>query len=117
HVVGGLELKVHHVLQLISVWVDEDHTSSGPLLTGGPVEEECPVGLGEDWCLDFRLRGSGAEVRTPRIAWGRSPLRYKISQDLALDYMARLEVQPELSQFGCPLGDIARGVGVVQDRS
>jgi len=57
HVVGGLELKVHHVLQLISVWVDEDHTSSGALLADGPVEEECPVGLGEDWCPDFRLRG------------------------------------------------------------
>ena len=24
HVIGGLELKVHHVLQVISVWVDED---------------------------------------------------------------------------------------------
>ena len=59
HVVGGLELKVHHVPQLISVWVDEDHTSSSPLLADGSVEEECPVGLGEDWCPDFRLRRSG----------------------------------------------------------
>ena len=74
HVVGGLELKVHHVLQLISVWVDEDHTSSSPLLADGPVEEECPVGLGEDWCPDFRLRGSGIEVRTPIIAWGKESI-------------------------------------------
>ena len=31
--------------------------------------------------------------------------------------MAGLEVQLELSQLCCPLGDIARGVGVVQDHS
>ena len=43
HVVGGLELKVHHVLQLISVWVEEDRTSSSPLLANEPVEEECPA--------------------------------------------------------------------------
>ena len=79
HVVGGLELKVHHVLQPISIWVDEDHTSSSPLLADGPIEEECPVDFGEDWCPDFWLRGSGVEVRTPRIAWGRSPFRYEIS--------------------------------------
>ena len=117
HVVGGLELKVYHVLQLISIWVDEDHTSSGPLLADGPVKEECPVGFGEDWCPDVRLWGSGVEVQTPRIAWGRSPFRYEISQDLALDCMAGLEVQLELSQLCCPLGDVLRGVGVVQDRS
>ena len=108
---------MHHVLQLISVWVDENHTSSGPLLTGGPVEEECPVGLGKNWCPDFRLRGPSVDDRTPRIAWGRSPLRYEISQDLALDCMAWLEVQLELGQLCRPLGDIACGVGVVQDRS
>ena len=113
HVVGGLELKVHHVLQLISVWVDEDRTSSSPLLADGPVEEECLVGLGEDWCPDFRLWGSGVEVQTPIIAWGRSPFRYEIGQDLALDCMARLEVQMKLSQLYCPLGDVARGIGVV----
>src|SRR6185503_19750474 len=33
------------------------------------------------------------------------------------DCMAGLEVQLELSQLCCPLGDVARGVGVVQDRS
>ena len=92
-------------------------SGSNPLLADGPVEEECPVGLGEDWCPDFRLRGSGVEVRTPRIAWGRSPFCYEISQDLAFDCMAGLEVQLELSQLCCPLGDVARGVGVVQDRS
>src|SRR6185436_5253588 len=81
HVVGGLELKVHHVLELISVWVDEDHTSSSPLLAGGPIKEKCPVRFGEDWCPDFRLRGSNIYDRTPRVAWGRSPLRYEISQD------------------------------------
>ena len=116
HVVGGLELKVRHVLQLIFVWVDEANTSSSPLLADGPVEEECPVGLGEDWSPDFRLRGSGVEVWTPRIAWGRSLLRYEISQDLAFDCMARLEVQLELSQLCCPLGDVARGQ-VAQNRS
>ena len=113
HIYGGLELKVHHVLQLISVWVDENRTNSSPLLADGPIEEECPVGLGEDWCPDFWLRGSGVEIRTPELLGGRSPFCYEISQDLAFDCMMGLEVQLELSQLCCPLGDIARGVGVV----
>ena len=75
------------------------------------------MGLGEYWCPDFRLRGSGVEVWTPRITWGRSSFCYEISQDLAFDCMAGMEVQLELSQLCCPLGDIARGVGVVQDCS
>ena len=104
---------MHHVLQLISVWVDEDHTSSSPLLADGPIEEECPVGLGEDSCPDFRLRGSGVRVRTPRIAWGRSPFYYEIRQDLAFDYVAGLEVQLELSLLCCLLGDVACSVRVV----
>src|SRR6185503_6594796 len=58
---------MHHVLQLISVGVDEDHTSSGPLLAGGPVKEKCPVRLGENWCPDFRLRGSSVDDRTPGL--------------------------------------------------
>jgi len=81
---------------LTFIWVDENHTGSSPFLADGPIKEECPVGLGEDWCPDFRLWGSGIEVRTSRIAWGRSPFCYEISQDLAFDCMARLEVQLEL---------------------
>ena len=36
HVVGGLELKVHYLLHLISAWVDEDHTSFGHCLWTDP---------------------------------------------------------------------------------
>jgi len=72
HIVGGLEPKVHHVLDLTSAWINEDHTGSGPLLVDGPVEVECPVGFDEDRCLDFWLWGSGVRVRPPRVAWGRS---------------------------------------------
>jgi hypothetical protein len=54
---GGLELKVHHVLHLISAWVDEDHPGSANLLAGGSVEVERPVGLGEDWTPGFRRCG------------------------------------------------------------
>jgi len=71
HVVGGLEPKVHHVLDLTSAWINEDHTGSDPLFADGPIEVECPVGFGEDQCLDFRLLGSGVGVRPPRVAWGK----------------------------------------------
>jgi hypothetical protein len=54
-------------------------------------------------------------VRTPLVTWCRCPLRNKVSQDLALDGMAWLEVELKSSELGCPLGDFARGVGVVED--
>jgi hypothetical protein len=57
--------KVHHVLHLISVWVDEDHSSIATLLAGGPVEEECPVGFGEDWIPGLRRCGVQIGIRTP----------------------------------------------------
>jgi hypothetical protein len=43
------------------------------------------------------------------------PLHYEVGQDLALDSVARLEVQLELSKLRSPLGDIARGVRVVEN--
>lgn len=46
--VGGLELKVHYVLHLISCQVDEDHIDSRPLFAGEPTEEESLVGISED---------------------------------------------------------------------
>jgi hypothetical protein len=46
---------------------------------------------------------------------GRGPLHDEVGQDLALDNVARLEVQLELSKFHCPLGDVACGVRVVED--
>ena len=51
----------------------------------------------------------------PRSAWGRGPFHDEVSQDLALDSMARLEVQLELSKLRCPLGDVACGVRVVEN--
>src|SRR6185312_9462326 len=66
------------------------------------------------------ISGSGGPALKsgpPELFGGRSPFRYEISQELTLDCMARLKVQLKLSQLCCPLGDVARGVGVVQDRS
>jgi hypothetical protein len=100
---------VHHVLHLISAWVDEDHSSSANLLTGGSVEEERPVGLGED--RTPRRRRCGVRIQE-RL--GRRPLHDEVSQDLALDGMARLEVQLEHSELRSPLGDVACGVRVVE---
>jgi hypothetical protein len=54
-------------------------------------------------------------VRTPRDAWCRSPLCDEVSKDLALDGVAGLEVELKSSKLCSPLGDIARGVGVVED--
>jgi hypothetical protein len=94
---------VHHVLHLISAWVDEDHSGSATLLTGGSVEEECPVGLGEDWTPGLRRFGVRIGIRSPRSARGRCLVHNEVSQDLALDGVARLEVQLELSELHGPL--------------
>jgi hypothetical protein len=69
------------------------------------------VGLGEDRSLGLRRCG----IRTPRSARGRGPLHDEVIQDLALDSVARLEAQLELSKLRRPLGDVARGVRVVED--
>jgi hypothetical protein len=85
------------------------------LLTGGSVEEERPVGLGEDWTPGLHRCGVRIGIQTPRSTWGRRPLHDEVSQDLALDGVARLEVQVELSELRDPLGDVACGVRVVED--
>jgi hypothetical protein len=54
-------------------------------------------------------------IRTPRSARGRGPLHDEVSPDLALDGVARLEVQLEFGKLRRPLGDVARGVRVVED--
>jgi hypothetical protein len=54
-------------------------------------------------------------VRTPWDAWCWCPLRNKVSKDLALDGMAWLEVELKSSELSCPLGDVACGVGIVED--
>jgi hypothetical protein len=51
----------------------------------------------------------------PRSIRGRCPLHDEVSRDLALDSVARLEVQLELCKFRYPLGDVACGVRVVED--
>jgi hypothetical protein len=55
-------------------------------------------------------RGSDPQERS-----GRRPLHDEVSQDLALDGVVRLEVHLELSELRDPLGDVARGVRVVED--
>jgi hypothetical protein len=106
---------VHHVLHLISVGVNEDHPSSANLLTGGSIEEKRPVGLGEDRTPGLRRCGVRIGIRTPKGTRRRRPLHDEVSQDLALDGVARLEVQLELSELRGSLGDVACGVRVVED--
>jgi hypothetical protein len=79
------------------------------------VEEECPVGLGEDRTSGLRRCGVRIGIQTPKGARGRCPLHDEVSQDLALDGVARLEVQLEFIEFHGPLGDVACGVRVVED--
>jgi hypothetical protein len=59
--------------------------------------------------------GSESGSGPPRSARGRRPLHDEVSQDLALDGVARLEVQLKLSELRGPLGDVACGVRVVED--
>jgi hypothetical protein len=101
---------VHHVLHLISAWVNEDHSGSATQLSGGSVEEERPVGLDEDRSPGLRRCGVQIGIRTPRSTRGRGPLHDEVSQDLALDSMARLELHLELGKLRRPLGDVARGI-------
>jgi hypothetical protein len=54
-------------------------------------------------------------VRIPWDAWCWCPFRDEVSKDLALDGMAWLEVELKSSELSCPLGDVARGVGIVED--
>jgi hypothetical protein len=84
-------------------------------VTGGSAEEERPVGLGEDRTPGLRQCGVRIGIRTPRSAWGRCPLHDEVSQDLALDGVARLEVQLKLSELHGPLGDVACGIRVMED--
>jgi hypothetical protein len=106
---------VHHVHHLISAWVDEDHSSTATLLAGGSVEEERPVGLSEDRSPRLRRCGVRIEILTPRSAQGRGPFHDEVSEDLALDSVARLEVQLELSKLHGPLGYVSCGVRVVEN--
>jgi hypothetical protein len=73
------------------------------------------VGRGEDRTPGHRRCGVRNGVRTSRSTRGRRPLHDEVSQDLALDSMARLEVQLELNELHSPFGDVAHGVRVVED--
>jgi hypothetical protein len=59
--------------------------------------------------------GSESGSRPPKGARGRCPFHDEVTLDLALDGVARLEVQLELSELRGPLGDVACGVRVVED--
>jgi hypothetical protein len=100
---------------MISAWVDEDHSRTSTLLAGGSIEEKRPMGLGEDRTPALRRCGARIGVRAPRGARRWSPLHDEVVQDLTFDGVARLEVQLELDELRCPLGDVASGVRVVED--
>jgi hypothetical protein len=106
---------VHHVLHLISAWVDEDHLSTATLLAGGSVKEERLVGLSEDRSPRLRRCGVRIVIRAPRSARGMGPFHDEVSQNLALDSVERLEVMLELSKLCGPLGDVACGVRVMEN--
>jgi hypothetical protein len=59
--------------------------------------------------------GPNRDPDPPKGARGRCPFHDEVTQDLALDSVARLEVQLELSELRAPLGDVACGVRVVED--
>jgi hypothetical protein len=106
---------VHHVLHLISAWIDEDHSGPANLLAGRSIEVEHPVGLDEDWFPGLHGCGVRIRARTLGDACGGRPLYDEVSQDVTLDGMAWSKIQPELSKFRSPLSDVACGVRVVED--
>jgi hypothetical protein len=46
---------MHHVLELLPIWSEEQDPCSGTLLARGAIEEERLVRLSEDQSLGFRL--------------------------------------------------------------
>jgi hypothetical protein len=75
------------------------------------------VGLDEDRTPALRRCGALNGVRAFRGAWGWGPFHDEVGQDLAFDGVAGLEVQLELSELCCLLGDVVGGVWVVEDGS
>jgi hypothetical protein len=73
------------------------------------------VGLGEDRTPALRRCGAQIGVRAPRGARRWSPLHDEVGQDLTFDGMVGLEVQLELGELCCPLGDVASGIRDVED--
>jgi hypothetical protein len=73
------------------------------------------VRFGEHLSRNLLTWGVRAISRTPRDAWRWCPLRDEVSEDLTLNGMAWLEVELESSELSCPLGDAARGVGIMED--
>jgi hypothetical protein len=101
---------MHHVLEFLSVWIEEQGSRTGPLLLRGAVEEESLVGARE-----HRSPSLGCTViRAPWLACWRCPFCYEICEYLTLDRMAFNEVQLELSQLSIPLSNVPSYVGVVE---
>jgi hypothetical protein len=98
-----------------SAWANKDYSRASTLLAGGSVEEERPVGLGEDRTPALHRCGARNGVQAPRGARGWSPLHDEVSQDMNFDGVVGLEVQLELGELCRPLGDVTSGVWVVED--
>jgi hypothetical protein len=73
------------------------------------------MGLGEDRDPGLCRCGVRIRIRIPWSTWRRCPLHNEVGQNLALDSVARLEVELELCKFRGPLSDVACGVRVVED--
>ena len=67
-------------------------------------------------CSSFSYSNTrGVTVQSPGGTRGWSPFHDEVGQDLNFDSVAGWEVQLELGEFCCPLGDVASGVSVVED--
>jgi hypothetical protein len=104
---------MHHVLELFPVWSKVQGSRASPLLTRGAIEEEDLVRGGECWSWWLWH----TTIRPPWVAQWWRPIRYKISEHLTLNRMARNKIQLNLSQLCSPLSDIASRIGVVEHGS
>jgi hypothetical protein len=84
HVVGRLEVKVHHVLELLPSRSQEQDPHSGTLFTQGAVEEGSPMWLNEDQSFDLQL----VVIWTLWLAWRWCLVYHKVSWHLTLNCMA-----------------------------
>ena len=110
HVVRGSEAQHNGVLEGVTVRGGEDHPSASPLQTERSVEVHVPVLQGPWFVAVGRWRGSLLLLFHAR---NRRPLRDEVGQGLALNGMARRELQPKFYQLDGPLDRAPRTLSIL----
>ena len=110
HVVRGSEVQLNGILEGVTVRGGEDHPSASHLQSERSVEVHVPVLQGPWFVAVGRRRGS---LHLLFHAGNRRPLRDEVGQGLALNGMARRELQPKFYQLDGPLDRAPRTLSIL----